>query len=110
MEDYVLNENNWKLEAQSVINDIKNHVKIVTISETLQSTNKCVFFNLKTLENESLCIELSANGFRIVGNLFDHNDINKSDYYETPYSLLNKISPMFTASFRDELLEKLSKT
>ncbi|XP_044750146.1 GSK3B-interacting protein [Coccinella septempunctata] len=109
MEEYLLDENNWKLEAQSVIGDIGNHVKFVAISETLLNTNNKIFLNLETLENRTFCIELSASGFRIVGNAFNQNNLDESEYYETPYSLLNRISPMFSASFRDELLEKLAK-
>lgn len=109
MEEYLLDENSWKLEAGSVIRDIKNHVKSVAISQTLQCTNHRIFLNLETLESRKVCVEICANGFRIVGNEFDNADLDKMDYYETPYSLLNTISPMFSESFRDELMEKLAR-
>ncbi|KAF7412381.1 hypothetical protein HZH66_001277 [Vespula vulgaris] len=34
-EDKILDEEQWKLEAQSVINDIKNHVNDVKLSDRL---------------------------------------------------------------------------
>ncbi|KAK9888518.1 hypothetical protein WA026_000769 [Henosepilachna vigintioctopunctata] len=105
--NYLLDEHNWRLEAESVINDIKNHVYSITLSEKLQNTNKKIFLNLITLENQTFCIELSGQGFRIVGKSFDTTDINCSQYYETPYSLLNNVSPMFSTSFGNELIAKL---
>lgn len=99
---------NWIEEAKSVINDIKTHVTTVNISKTLASTDLKIFINLITLENKKYCIELSANGFRVVGNNFDETVLEENSYFETPYSLLASISPEFHESFGNALLTKLA--
>lgn len=102
----MLDEENWREEAKSVINDVKNHVQSIEISQ-LASNDRFIYVNLTTLENETYCIELSSSGFRIVGISHDLNNIDSDEYYETPYSLLSKISASFYQSFADELINKL---
>lgn len=102
-----LNSENWKVEANAVINDIKNYVTEIALSEKIQSTNQRIVLNLTTLEKECYCIELSGSGFRIIGEGYDSSTVNDEVYYETPYSLLNKISPLFIESFGAALLNKL---
>ncbi|KAJ8968441.1 hypothetical protein NQ314_002300 [Rhamnusium bicolor] len=99
---------NWKFEAEAVINDIKYHVTDLKISEKINSNNQFICLNITTLENKNFCIQLSAQGFRIVGHNFDKNDIDIEEYFETPYSLLNSISPKFKESFANALLRKLN--
>ncbi len=137
-EEKVLNnQDNWKLEAQAVIDDIKQGVNYAAISEKLsvrlldtrtytcydsyvsfllQSTNACIHFNLTTKEQLRRTVKLTAAGFEVVGN--DHDvdgtenvEERKEDRltYETPYSLLNEISPGFSRSFGFSLMEKLSQ-
>lgn len=98
---------NWKLEGEAVINDIKKHVKDIKISETLECNNQRVYLNLTTLEDQDYCVELSAYGFRIVGTTYDATNIVTDSYFETPYSLLNTISPEFRLSFGNTLMSKL---
>ncbi|XP_017785868.1 PREDICTED: GSK3-beta interaction protein-like [Nicrophorus vespilloides] len=109
----VLDAENWKLEAQAVINDIKEHVVRVEISEVLQSSDRRIFLNLTTLEERDYCVELSGSGFRVVAER--HDEISSSsrpeteeEHFETPYSLLNSLSPMFGQSFGDALMAKLA--
>lgn len=97
----------WKEEADSVISDITSHVSNAAISEHLQSDNQKVYLNLTTLEQSRYCVELSACGFRVVGNAFDDASLDGKEYYETPYSLLSAISPTFSNSFGNALLKKL---
>lgn len=99
---------NWIEEAKSVINDIKGHVANVQICEGLESTDWKIFLNLTTLESKKYCIELSVNGFRVVGNSFDETLLDEENYFETPYSLLSAISPGFQKSFGGALVTKLS--
>lgn len=99
---------NWIEEAKGVINDIKLHVTDVHICEVLKSRNQKIYLNLVTLESNTFCIEISANGFRVVGKHFDEKLLDEEKYYETPYSLLSAISPGFHKSFGDALLTKLS--
>lgn len=98
---------NWESEAEAIINDVKDHVKELKISEKIKSTNRFIYLNLRTIENKDFCIELSAQGFRIVGYNFNENNTDSNEYFETPYSLLNSISPKFKESFGNALLEKL---
>ncbi|KAK4873093.1 hypothetical protein RN001_015122 [Aquatica leii] len=106
MSENVLDKENWKQEAASVINDIKNHVKNVEISN-LKNTNQRVYLNITTLESENYCVELSGQGFRVVGKAYDLVDLTDTEYFETPYSLLSKISLNFYQSFGNELMSKL---
>lgn len=102
-----LSEDHWKEEALSVINDIKDHVKDIHVSQKLKSNNKFIYLNLTTEEQENYCIELSGAGFRIVGNSFDDNSKARTKIYETPYSLLDEISPKYRESFGSSLVNKL---
>lgn len=108
MSENVLDEDTWKLEAEAVFNDIREHVKSVSISNKFPSNNRRIILNLTTLENDDFCVELSSLGFRVVGQQHDCND-NCSEYYETPYSLLNNISPLYKKSFGNALVDKLSR-
>lgn len=62
-----------------------------------------------------MTIELSGQGFCVVcAN--DHDTIEASDvtdasanYYETPYSLLDHVSPGYRKAFGDNLAKKLRK-
>lgn len=105
--EHLLNAENWKIEAEAVIHDIKDHVKEVSISKQLPSTDSHIYFNLTTLENKPFCILLSALGFGVVGRKFDEVAGECDEYFETPYSLLNKISPKFQMSFSSAVLHKL---
>ena len=57
-------------------------------------------------------MELSSSGFAIVSPEFhDLIEISEEElnYFETPYSLLDSISPAYRQSFGDNLLEKLNQ-
>lgn len=99
---------NWKLEGEAVINDIKNHVRDAAISKILECNIHRIYLNVTTLEGKRYCVELSANGFRIVGTNHDTINAATDTYFETPYSLLNTISPEFHSSFGNALLSKLN--
>ncbi|XP_043471254.1 GSK3-beta interaction protein [Leptopilina heterotoma] len=108
-DERVLDAEQWKLEAQSVINDVKNHVTDFVLSEKFQSTNTEIFLNLTTLENLKFCVKLTAAGFCVVGNQHDDMSNNMNTmYFETPYSLLDFLSPMYRNSFGNSLLNKLN--
>ncbi len=53
------------------------------------------------------CIELTAQGFRVVGHDYNRTDLCDEDYFETPYALLDKLSPMYRQAFGDSLVSKL---
>lgn len=107
--DEVLNEEQWRLEAQAVINDVRKHVQDLRVSERLVSTNRVVYLNLTTLEGLEFCVELSAAGFAIVGNRHDDRSNAVNERFETPYGLLDFVSPLYRDSFGNSLMDKLKK-
>ncbi|XP_020297838.1 GSK3-beta interaction protein [Pseudomyrmex gracilis] len=107
--DGVLDEEQWRLEAQAVINDVRKHVQDLKVSERLTSTNQIIYLNLTTLEGLRFCVELSAAGFTIVGNRHDDTSNTGNERFETPYSLLDFVSPQYRNSFGNTLLDKLKE-
>lgn len=105
----VPDDSNWCLEAENIINDINKHVDHIKLSTVLTSSNRQIYFNIKTKELTPYCVELSTFGFRIVGYRFDSCDIDTDQWFETPYSLLNMISPLYNESFGNCLMEKLNQ-
>ncbi|XP_046747507.1 GSK3-beta interaction protein [Diprion similis] len=108
-DDRVFDKEQWKLQAEAVTADVKCHVKELKLSDKLPNTNNRVYLNLTTLEDVKYCIELSPLGFCIVDTTYDSDLNREAKYYETPYSLLNYISPGYTRSFGLLLHEKLDK-
>ena len=106
-QEVLSNEDAWKTEAAGVIQDIQQHVQNVCISEKIRSTNQCIYMNVTTMEGIQCCVELSASGFRIVGNAYDNKTELPNRHFETPYALLNHISPSYSVSFGNLLLKKL---
>lgn len=104
-----LNKEQWKLEAQAIINDVKQHVTDIKISEKLRNNNQFFYLNLTTLEDLKFCIELSSAGFTIVGNEHDKISNRESEHFETPYSLLNFVSSRYRDSFGNSLVHKLKQ-
>ncbi|XP_054162452.1 GSK3B-interacting protein-like [Oppia nitens] len=105
-------QNGWKYEALAVIQDIHSFVKQLTISSELPCDENGVYLNLETKEETILTIEMSSAGFRICGHQLDTNDLTADDrtvYYETPYALLDNISPKYRQSFGDQLAQKLQE-
>ncbi|XP_065162319.1 GSK3-beta interaction protein [Atheta coriaria] len=100
---------NWRAEADAVIRDIDQHVKTAKVSMSLASSASRIFLNVTTMENQAYCVELSGKGFRVVGKSYDSQDAPEDKYFETPYSLLSAISPLYNDSFGQELMKKLSK-
>ncbi|XP_055855586.1 GSK3B-interacting protein [Episyrphus balteatus] len=104
----------WSTEAQAIIDDVKNHVNYIAVSKILKSSKTEIFLNLRTIEKTEFCIRASGNGFQIVAEEFDKNSYKKptrddeeEEIFETPYALLNKISPSYTKSFANQLRKQL---
>ncbi|XP_041354272.1 GSK3B-interacting protein-like [Gigantopelta aegis] len=99
-----------KIEAEGAVREISFAVKHVEISKSLPSSQNVVFLNLKTKEDESICVELSVKGFRIIGKIFDHIDESKaSPFYETIYALLDNCSPGYRNTFGETLFSRLQQ-
>ena len=73
------------------------------------TNNSQIYFNITTLEGQNLTVKLNSQGFAIV-SLGSHDVIEIEDsaaeeekeqnqhqpnYFETPYSLLDSISPAY---------------
>lgn len=102
-------EIDFKVEAGLVIEDIGFTVESISISKNLPSSRECVYLNVLTKERKSLCVELSVLGFRVVGDQFDENQKGiESKYYETMYALLDTVSPGYSQSFGEALVQKLA--
>ena len=69
--------------------------------------------NITTVEDQKITVELSGQGFCIVcQNAYDtiqNQEAPPSEYFETPYSLLDKISPGYRKAFGDNLEKALRK-
>lgn len=118
----------WQSEALAVISDVKKFVKQIEISKSLPCDQNGVYMNLQTIEGVCLTIELSCAGFRVCSHQFDTlpghpvdgasslipsdnpastESVELNVYYETPYALLNTISPAYRNSFSNELASRL---
>jgi len=105
-EEEVLEKEQWIVEAKAVIDDVKTHVKEMLISD-LEGSHKNVYINITTKENQQITVEMSAQGFMIVGHRYNCCANPDGRWFETPYALLNKISPGYQHSFGNDLREKL---
>lgn len=102
-------ERKWEIEANAVINDIRNHVCEVFIASSLPNSLSGIYFNVETVEKKRFCVKLAGNGFQIVGYQFDQSDLEDGMCFETPQSLMSSISPGFVNSFGQELSNKLAE-
>ena len=80
---------------------------------SFQSSDCQIYLNITTVEDQKITVELSGQGFCIVcQNAYDtiqNQEAPPSDYFETPYSLLDKISPGYRKAFGDNLEKALRK-
>lgn len=97
----------WPDEAAAVIKDVKIHVRDMFVSTVLPSTNLEIYLNCETLEAKKCTIRMSGDGFQIVSHSYDKIEDLNGFPYETPYALLNEISPAYTTSFGNELTRAL---
>ncbi|CAL4080863.1 unnamed protein product [Meganyctiphanes norvegica] len=106
-EERVHDADEWRVEATAVIKDIGDNVLEMSIS-SLPASDQTIYFNLKTKENKTYCIELTISGYRIVSEKYNDNSAPTDTFYETPYALLDNISPKYRESFCVALANKLS--
>ena len=99
------------LQAPEIKKEIEFAVKSVEVSTEIPSTNDLAYFNIETQEKLKYCVELSLKGFRIVSNTFDfvQDGENENKFHETIYSLLDSMSPLYTATFAQVLKQKLEE-
>ncbi|XP_073843179.1 GSK3-beta interaction protein [Musca autumnalis] len=102
---------NWQVEATAIINDVKTHVAEIEIAK-LPSNESHIYMNIRTFEGATYCIHVSSMGFRVVSEIYntideDKAEVNEDEVYETPYALLDKISPRYVESFGNQLCKQL---
>lgn len=107
--EFLLDEAGWKDEAAGVIKDISSYVTSVAVAETLPCSNSQIFLNLVTKENKNFTVALNPEGFKIVGFGLNTIDTDGETIYETPYSLLDNISPAYREAFGNHLTDELLK-
>jgi len=107
--EFLLDEEGWKDEAKGVIKDIESYVKSVTVACEIPSTNSQIFLNLVTKEDQEYTVALNSEGFKVVGFSFNTTDVEGETVYETPYSLLDNLSPAYREAFGQDLTEQLLK-
>lgn len=104
---------NWVEEANAIIKDVRTHVAEIDISKKLPSNESHIYLNVRTFEGAAYCVHVSSAGFRIVSEFYDTIDSGKEhiseeeEVFETPYALLDKISPRYVESFGNQLCKQL---
>ena len=100
----------------------------VSVACELPSTNSQIFLNLVTKEDKEYTVALNSEGFKVVGFSFNTTDIDGWEWdslvwwrwnthqnnfseivYETPYSLLDNLSPAYREAFGQDLTDQLLK-
>ncbi|XP_017004265.2 GSK3-beta interaction protein [Drosophila takahashii] len=117
---------NCEDEANAIINDVKAHVAEICISSKLASDATQIYLNIRTIESATCCVQVTSRGFKIVSSQYDtidedarisallrngqdqDNDVEEQEeIFETPYALLDKISPRYVESFGNQLCQQL---
>ncbi|KAH8404521.1 hypothetical protein KR222_011282, partial [Zaprionus bogoriensis] len=106
-------------EANAIINDVKGHVAEIAVSSKLVSSATQIYLNIRTIESATCCVQVTNRGFKIVSSQYDTIDEDKilktadedaedeEEIFETPYALLDKISPRYVESFGNQLCQQL---
>lgn len=88
-----------------------------SLLHSFQSSDNRIYLNITTIESKKITVELSCRGFAVVSETsHDTIDIVINDdeednltYFETPYSLLDSISPGYRQAFGTNLANQLRK-
>uniref|UniRef100_A0A1A7Y6M2 Gsk3b interacting protein n=1 Tax=Iconisemion striatum TaxID=60296 RepID=A0A1A7Y6M2_9TELE len=99
-----------RLEAEAVVNDVLFAVTEMQVSQNLTNAPDVAYINVETREGNRYCLELTEAGLRVVGYAFDQVDEDlDTQYHETVYSLLDKLSPGYREAFGNALLQRLER-
>jgi hypothetical protein len=103
-------------EAERVVKEISFGVKCGSVSDKLERSDSLAYINIRTLEDETWCVELTTSGYMIVSNEFDTIDenmraknLNNVYRFETFEALMHTISPLFVKRFNDSVAAKLEQ-
>ncbi|XP_064481763.1 GSK3-beta interaction protein-like [Ornithodoros turicata] len=103
---YGIEEVPYMDELNSIISEIRFGVNDAHLAN-VQSSGLASYFNLETKEGRRMCISMTRQGFRVVGNNFDTTDISDGKTYETINALLDSLSPRYREAFGAALTAKL---
>lgn len=103
-------------EAQRVVEELKFGVDTAVVSTELEGNESLAYMNIRTLEKEDYCVELTASGYMIVSRKFDtvdeeirdENVRNAKNRFETCEALMHQISPAFVKKFNTSVAERLN--
>lgn len=103
-------EIDWLTEAEAVIIDVQAHTKSIQVS-SLPPPSTGIFLNITTIENQKFCVLLGPSGFKVVGDAHNNTSLESTNqvFFETPYALLSRISPSYSQSFGNLLINKLNE-
>lgn len=97
-------------EAELALGDLGDGiVDIKQLSKTLNDPKDISksYINIKSKGGKEFCIELTQEGYRIVGQRFDDNSHPSTTCYESLQALLSNESVSYVDSFAHSLQQKL---
>ncbi|CAF3236118.1 unnamed protein product [Rotaria socialis] len=97
-------------EAQLALDDLGDGIVAVkTLSSRLNNPEDIskAYLNIKSNADVEFCIELTQEGYRVVGYHFDDNSQSSTNYYESLQALLTNESKSYVDSFARSLQQKL---
>ena len=102
-------------EAQLALDDIADGIVAEKqLSKCLNNPEdmSTAYINIRSSSNKEFCIELSQNGYRIIGNRFDDKSqlSTTTTYYESLQALLTNESKSYVDRFAENLQQKLLAT
>ncbi|XGW03700.1 hypothetical protein V3C99_015123 [Haemonchus contortus] len=102
-----------ELEAIAAVHELSYAVQSMSVSEMLPRTSDMIFVNLTTMEGQPYCLELTHKGWRITSLRTDCmiGDFTRIElftkYYDSPYELMDAISPGYRERFGEKLAQRL---
>ena len=97
-------------EAQLALDDLGDGIVAVKQLSTRLNNPRDIsiaYLNIKSNADKMFCIELSQNGYRVVGQQFDDKSQTTGNYYESLQALLTNESKSYVDSFAKSLQQKL---
>ena len=97
-------------EAQLALDDLGDGVVAEKHLATRLNDPKDIsiaYLNIRSKGDKKFCIELSQNGYRVVGRQFDDKSGSAGQYYESLQALFSNESQSYVDSFAESLQQKL---
>ena len=62
-------EIDFREEARSIIADVSFAVRNIALSKSLENSRDCVYVNITTLEDKTVCVQLDTSGLKVCSNV-----------------------------------------